>query len=118
MAEQAVSLRRDILLVCSARRAMPVSRGSLEAAAKRQGVASQINELWVSGAKDALAAGGMEAHDRLIAQEVEAAGHGGVIVIEQISMVGACAYLSPVLMRRVVTSLNAAVARMRALVER
>jgi Asp/Glu/hydantoin racemase len=116
MAEQAVSLGRDILLVCSAKRAMPVIRGSLEAAAKRQGIAPQIRELWVSGAKDALATAGMEAHNRLIAREVETAGHAGVIVIGQISMVGACAYLSPDITPRVVTSLNAAVARMRALV--
>jgi Asp/Glu/hydantoin racemase len=118
MAEQAVGMGRDILLVCSAKRAMPVIRGSLEAAAQRQNLAPRISELWVSGAKDALAQGGMEAHDRLIAREVEASGHSGTIVIGQISMVGAVAYLSPEIMRRTVTSLNAAVARMRALVER
>jgi Asp/Glu/hydantoin racemase len=118
MAEQAVGMGRDILLVCSAKRAMPVIRGSLEAAAQRQNLAPRISELWVSGAKDALAQGGMEAHDRLIAREVEASGHSGTIVIGQISMVSAVAYLSPEIMRRTVTSLNAAVARMRALVER
>ena len=117
MAELAVGMGKDVLLVCSAKRAMPVIRGSLDAAAERQGVTPRINELWVSGAKDALAAAGMEAHDQLIANEVEAASHAGVIVIGQISMVGACAYLPPEIMRRTVTSLNAAVARMRTLVE-
>jgi Asp/Glu/hydantoin racemase len=117
MAELAVGMGKDVLLVCSAKRAMPVIRGSLDAAAERQGATPRIDELWVSGAKDALAAGGMEAHDQLIANEVEAAAHAGVIVIGQISMVGACAYLPPEIMRRTVTSLNAAVARMRALVE-
>ena len=117
MAEQAVGMGEDVLLVCSDKRAMPVIRGSLEAAAVRQGVTRPISELWVSGAKDALAAGGLEAHDRLIAREVEAANHQGVIVIGQISMVGACTYLPPDIMRRTVTSLNAAVARMRGLVE-
>src|SRR6266550_4038716 len=53
-----------------AEEAMAVIRGSLDAAAERQGVTPRINELWVSGAKDALAAGGMEAHDQLIANEV------------------------------------------------
>ena len=117
MAEQAVGMGQDILLVCSALRAMPVIRGSLEAAAKRQGVAPRIRELWVSGAKDALASGGIDAHDRLIAREVEAAKHAGVIVIGQISMAGACAHLPAALLPRIVTSLNAAVTRMRALVE-
>ena len=113
MAEQAISLGKDILLVCSAKRAMPVIRGSLDAAAKRQGLTPRISERWVSGAKDALAAGGLEAHDRLIAREVDESGHTETIVIGQISMVGACAYLPPGIMRRTVTSLNAAVARMR-----
>jgi Asp/Glu/hydantoin racemase len=118
MAEQAVGMGQDVLLVCSAKRAMPVIRGSLEAAAKRRNLRPRISELWVSGAKDALARGGLEAHDRLIAREVEAASHAGVIVIGQISMAGACAHVSPALAPRIVTSLNAAVARMRAVVER
>ena len=118
MAEQAVGMNKDILLVCSAKRAIPVIRGSLEAAAERQGATPHISELWVSGAKDALSAGGMQAHDQLIAREVKAASHPGVIVIGQISMAGACAHLPPEIMRRTVTSLNAAVARMHALVRR
>jgi hypothetical protein len=121
MAEQAVGMSQNsdqgILLVCSAKRAMPVIRGSLEAAAKRQGAAPRVSERWIARAKDALAAGGMEAHDRLIAREVEAASHPGVIVIGQISMVGACAHLAPEIMPRVVTSLNAAVTRMKELVK-
>jgi hypothetical protein len=111
MAEQAVGMGRDILLVCSAKRAMPVIRGSLEAAAQRQNLTPRISELWVSGAKDALAQGGMEAHDRLIAREVEASGHAGTIVIGQISMVGAGAYLSPEIMRRTVTRARSPSAR-------
>lgn len=118
MAEQAAAMDRPMLLVCSAKRAMPVIRGSLEAAAARQGRTPQVSELWVAGAKDAITQGGMAAHDRLIAREIEAAGHSGTIVIGQISMVGACAYLPAAIAPRVVTSLNAAVARMRALVER
>jgi len=118
MAEQAVGMGHDILLVCSAKRAMPVIRASLEAAAMRRALAPRIKELWVSGAKDALAKGGLEAHDQLIASEIEAAAFAGVIVIGQISMVGACSYMSPALAPRTVTSLNAAVLRMRSLVER
>ncbi len=116
MAEEAVMRGEHILLVCTAKRAMPIIRGSLEAAAARNGVARPIKELWGKGAKDAIVDGARDAHDRLIANEVEGAADFDVIVLGQISMVPACAYLSPAIARRVMTSPDAAVARMRALV--
>ena len=116
MADEAVGLGERILLVCTAKRAMPIIRGSLEAAATRRRVTPHIDELWIKGAKDAIVDGAMEAHDRLIAKEVEAAGNVDVIVLGQISMVPARAYVSPAVARRVITSPDAAVARMRKLV--
>jgi Asp/Glu/hydantoin racemase len=116
MTEEAVKRGERILLVCTAKRAMPIVQASLEAAAARSGRACRISGLWVEGAKDAIIDGGMEVHDRLIAKAIAAAGDFDVIVLGQISMVPARVYLAPALARRVIASPDAAVARMRALV--
>ena len=68
---------------------MPVVRGTLDAAAQRAGVTPTISELWVTGARDALTSGDTDTHDRLIAEQVAAAGDFDVIVLRQISMVPA-----------------------------
>jgi Asp/Glu/hydantoin racemase len=117
MAEEAVKRGKRILLVCTAQRAMPVVRESLEKAAGYQGLSPKITDLWVKGAKSAIVEGTMEPHDRMIAREIEAAGERfDVIVLGQISMVPARAYIAPEIVSRVIASPEAAVARMRALV--
>ena len=118
MMEQAVVLGERILLVCTAKRAMPVVRASLDAAVARARVTRMIQELWVSGARDAITSGDIATHDRLIAQQVTGAGDFDVIVFGQISMVPARVPLPPDISRRIVTGPEATVARMRALVER
>lgn len=119
MAEAAVARGERILLACTQKRAMPVLRASLDAAAARAGVTRTITELWVAGAREAFAQGLTQMHDCLIGEEVvAAAGDFDVIVLGQISMVPARAYLPPELAGRTVTSADAAVARMRALLER
>jgi Asp/Glu/hydantoin racemase len=115
--DQAVTRGERILLVCTAKRAMPVVRATLDAAAARAGVKREISELWVAGARDAILGGDMTTHDRLIAQEVAGAGDFDVIVFGQISMVPARVPLPAAIARRIVTGLEATVARMRALVE-
>jgi Asp/Glu/hydantoin racemase len=114
--DAAVAAGKRILLVCTQQRAMAIVRPGLDAAVARAGSPRQITELWVDGAKDAMAAGGLDAHDRLIAARIAAAAEQDVIVLGQISMDGARKYLPAELARRVVTSSQAAVARMRALV--
>ena len=47
MMEQAVTLGERILLVCTAKRAMPIVRGTLDTAVRRAGVTRAITELWV-----------------------------------------------------------------------
>jgi len=118
MVEQAVVLGERILLVCTAKRAMPVVRASLDAAVARARATRQISELWVAGARDAITSGDIGAHDRLIAQQVAAAGDFDVIVFGQISMVPSRVPLPRDIARRIVTGPEATVARMRALVER
>jgi Asp/Glu/hydantoin racemase len=118
MMEQAVVLGERILLVCTARRAMPVVRASLDAAVARARVSRRITELWVSGARDAITSGDIATHDRLIGQQVMGAGDFDVIVLGQVSMVPARIPVPREIARRIVTGPEATVARMRALVER
>ena len=116
--EQAVALGERILLVCTAKRAMPVVRATLDAAVGRAGVKRAISELWVAGARDAITGGDMATHDRLIGEQVTGAGDFDVIVFGQISMVAARVPLPAEIARRIVSAPEATVARMRALVER
>jgi len=118
MMEQAVTLGERILLVCTAKRAMPVVRGTLDAAVKRAGVIRQITELWVKDARDAITSGDVTTHDKLIARQVMAAGEFDVIIFGQISMVPSRTPLPPDVARRVVIGPEATVARMRALIDR
>jgi hypothetical protein len=117
MMEQAVTLGERILLVCTAKRAMPVVRGTLDAAVKRAGVTRAITELWVKGARDAVIGGDVATHDKLIAEQVMAAGDFDVIIFGQISMVPSRTPLPLEIARRIVTGPEATVARMRALID-
>ena len=118
MLDLAVERGKSILLAGTAKRSLPVVRASLDEAAARAGRSPRVTELWVSGARDAILNGDVDTHDRLIAEQVTAAGDFDAIVLGQISMVSAVARFAPDLARRVLTSPDAAVARMRALVER
>lgn len=118
MMEQAVALGEHILLVCTAKRAMPVVRATLDAAVTRAGLTRQISELWVAGARNAITAGDIATHDELIAQQVAAAGDFGVIIFGQMSMAPARVPLPQDIARRIVTGPEATVARMRTLVDR
>lgn len=118
MADMAVARGERILLICTQQRAMRIVRPGLDEAVARAGGNHQITELWTAGAKDAMTAGQLGTHDRLIAAQIRTAGDFDVIVLGQISMAGAREYLPPELNSRVITSSDAAVARMRALVDR
>jgi hypothetical protein len=117
MMEQAVTLGERILLVCTAKRAMPVVRATLDAAVRRAGVTRQISELWVKDARDAITSGDVATHDNLIAEQVMAAGNFEVIIFGQISMVPSRTPLPPDITRRIVTGPEATVARMRVLID-
>jgi Asp/Glu/hydantoin racemase len=116
LGDAAVAAGQRILLACTQQRAMAIVRPGLDAAVARAAAPRQITELWVDGAKDAMASGGLDAHDRLIAERITGAGDFDVIVLGQISMDGARRHLRPELARRAITSSDAAVARMQELV--
>lgn len=117
MAEAGVAAGRRILVVCTAKRAIPVIRGNVEAAVAAAGAAREIGDLWVPGAKDANDAGRAEEHDRAIAGAVaDAAAAWDVILLGQISMVPALRHIPAALQPRVLTSPAASVAKMRTLI--
>jgi hypothetical protein len=117
MAEIIAANAKRPLIVCTARRALPVIRGNIAAKAAEKGTAPDISELWVADAKDAIVAGDDAVHDRLIAEAVKSnnAGHD-VIAFGQVSMVPAKRLLPADVAERVVTSAEASVLRMRELV--
>jgi Asp/Glu/hydantoin racemase len=115
MMDDAAARGGSILLVCTQKRAQPVVRGTLDAAAKQAGKSVQITELWVAGARDALNKGDTDAHDRMIAEQSAAAGDFDQIVFGMMSMAPAKVKMPPALARKVLTSGEAAVARMRKL---
>lgn len=116
MAEAAVAAGRRLLVVCTAKRAISVIRGNVEAAVKASKTDREIGELWVPGAKDANDAGRTEEHDRMIAGAVSGASEGwDVILLGQASMVPAMKYMPEIVAPRIMSSPAACVAKMRAL---
>jgi Asp/Glu/hydantoin racemase len=115
MMDEAVTRGSTILIACTQKRAQPVVRGTLDAAAARAGKTPKVTELWVSGARDALNKGDNDTHDRLIVEQIAAAGDFDTIVLGMMSMAPACAKMPPALAKKTLTSGEAAVARMRKL---
>lgn len=115
MMDEAVARGGSILVVSTQKRAMPVVRATLDASAKRAGKAPEIKELWVEGARDALNAGDIDKHDRLIAEQSAAAGNFDTIVLSMISMAPARTKMPAPLAAKTLTSGETTVARMRKL---
>jgi Asp/Glu/hydantoin racemase len=117
LGDEAVKRGERILLVCTQQRAMKIVRPNLDEAIARMGGRHQVTELWTEGAKAEMDAGRADIHDSIIADYLRKAGDFDVIVLGQISMAGARTHLPDALASRLVTSSEAAVARMRMLVE-
>jgi hypothetical protein len=116
MAELIASQSKPTLIVCTARRALPVIRANIAAKAAEMGTSPDIAELWVEGAKDAISAGDDARHDQLIAAAIEVQADRAVIALGQLLMIPARALLPPEIANRVLTSADASVKRMRELV--
>ena len=113
--DAAVAAGERILLACTQQRAMAIVRpGSTPRS--RAPVRSDRSSNCGSRRQAAMDAGDHDRHDRMIAERIAAAGDFDVIVLGQISMDGARKYLTAELARKVITSSEAAVARMRELV--
>ncbi len=112
-AEIAASAGR-VAILCTAKRALPVIRAGVAAAAKG-GPTPQIEDICVEGAKDALVAGDKERHDRLIAEAMEGLDDYAMLALCQITMAPARELLSPERAARVLVSPDASVKMMRRL---
>ncbi len=116
MAEAAVAQGKRILLLATAKRAMPVIRRNLENAAKAAGAKPELAEAWVPDAQAANNAGRADEHDGLIADIANTKGADfDAIVLGQMSMAPARSRMSPEIAARVFTSPDASALKMRKL---
>jgi Asp/Glu/hydantoin racemase len=115
----AVAVRRGgrILLVCTARRAIPVISANFHAAAAAAGVVIDFTAIVVPDAKDAISRGDLDLHDRLVADAIALAPPVDTIVFGQISMTNVRDRLAPSLAAKVLTSSEASVERLREIME-
>jgi Asp/Glu/hydantoin racemase len=116
MCDRIAARSQRVLVVCTAKRALPIIRANILEAAERRGTRPSLTELCPTGAKDAISAGDHATHDRLIAESVEAARDYDVIALGQISMVPAISMLTPATAARVLATPQCSVERMRELV--
>ena len=116
MAEAAVARGKRIMLLATAKRAIPVIRRNLENAARASGIEPELVEAWVPDAQAANNAGRATEHDGLIATAAKTQGAGfDAIVLGQMSMAPARAVMSADVAARVLTSPDASAHKMRAL---
>jgi hypothetical protein len=119
MAGEAAERGGIALLVCTAGRAVPVIAGNIEAAARAAGTTIRVEKLVVAEAKAAISAGRMAEHDELVARAITAAAPpADSIVLGQVSMANVVPLLSPGLRAKTLTSAEATVRRLRALLEK
>lgn len=115
MSEMAVAKGRRILILATAKRAIPVIRHNLEIAGRAAGASLEITEAWVPDAQAANNAGHAEVHDRAIAEMTSSRSEGfDVIVLGQMSMAPARRLMPTAVAARVLTSPDASAIRMRA----
>jgi hypothetical protein len=116
MSDLAVRSGKRILMLATAKRAIPVIRHNLENAARAAGVSLELGEVWVEHAQAANNAGRAAEHDTLVAEAVSKHAAGwDVVVLGQMSMAPARVRLPPGLAARVLTSPDASALRMKAL---
>lgn len=117
MADAAVARGKRILMLATAKRAIPVIRRNLENAARAAGASVELGENWVDGAQAANNAGRAAEHDRAIADAVAAQAAGwDAVVLGQMSMAPARALLPADLAGKVLTSPDASALKMKALI--
>jgi Asp/Glu/hydantoin racemase len=115
--ETALSAGQRIALLVTFPPSAESLRTELLALAKLRGIRVDVKLKLVEGALAALAAGNAEQHDVLIAEAAGQADNCDVIVLGQFSMARAAARVSAATGARVVTTPNAAVKRLRTLLE-
>jgi len=114
--EEALSCGPRIGLLVTFAPALPAMQAELEAMAKARNIALQFTGRVAEGALAALQAGRPEEHDLLVAATAAAMPPLHALVLGQFSLARAAAAIAPVKGRRVFTTPEAAVAKLKSLV--
>ncbi|MEX2644257.1 MAG: aspartate/glutamate racemase family protein [Acetobacterales bacterium] len=117
MAEEAVAAGSRIGLMCVSDRSIPVITRNIEDAAVAAGKKVDVDGRWVPGAKVDLTAGRGDAHDEKVAAMAAEMTDCEVLLVGQISMARAAPHIAEVPGRRVLTTPDAAVRKLRRLLE-
>jgi Asp/Glu/hydantoin racemase len=115
MTEVAVRSGRRIGVMCTAKRAIPVIAGGVEAAARQAGKTIEIVPYWVPEAQAMLNGGKRAEHDELVRRAAAEATDCDVLLMGQISMAPAARVIAPLPGRLLLTSPDTAVAKLRSL---
>lgn len=118
MLEEALALGADIGLIASFPPSLPALEEELREAARAAGKAIRVHTALAAGAMEALGAGDAATHDRLIATAAKSLSDCDVVCFAQFSMSGAAAAAAAASGRRVLTTPDSAVAKLRRLLER
>lgn len=117
MLEQALALGADIGLIASFPPSLPALEQELQAAALAAGKTIRVRTALAAGAMESLAAGDAATHDRLIAAAAKSLARCDVVCFAQFSMSGAAAGAAAASGRRVLTTPDSAVTKLRRLLE-
>jgi hypothetical protein len=115
MAEEIVTRGGKVLLVCTARRAVPVIAANIKAAARQAGATIELETLVVDAAKEAISEGDLARHDRLIADAISGRTDVRSIVLGQLSMSNVPALVPKEIAERIVSGAEASVRALRSL---
>lgn len=114
--ERALELGRRIGLVVTFPSALPPMMTEFESMARARGVRLELQAKIASGALEALVAGKPDQHDALIAETAQSLGDVDAIVLGQFSMARAAPLVATRTGRAVLTTPDAAVTKLRAMV--
>lgn len=115
MIERALDLGRRIGCLCVSARSIPVMEGYVRREAERRGLAVSFAGRHVAGAFDVSTHARHPAHDRMVAEAADGLADCDVLLIAQMSMATAAPQVRPVRGRTVLTSPDAAVAKLKRL---
>ncbi len=115
--EDALDAGSRIGLMVTFPRALPLLRNELETLARQRGQAIEIVPVVAEGALDALRQGDSRTHDRIAAEAAARMPPVDVLGLGQFSLARAARAIEPVPTRRVVTTPQSAVAKLKRLVD-
>jgi Asp/Glu/hydantoin racemase len=113
MLEEALALGADIGLIASFPPSLPALEEELRDAAREAGKTITVHSALAAGAMEALAAGDAATHDRIIAAAANSLSNCDVVCFAQFSMSGAAKAAAAASGRRVLTTPDSAVAKLR-----